>query len=310
MIPAFNAEPYIKRCLNSVLAQTVYDYEVIVVDDGSIDATAAICQNYAKIDGKIRFVCQSHKGVAHTRNHLLDLAQGEWITFVDSDDYVSKDFLEKFLIQIKDAPSVDLFISRLCQVKNGRRKSSSPFKGSKKQYYEALLGKDYAKADSGLCGKVIRHSSIEQHHVRCLEHFSLGEDLYFLVVLLHYIDSIVNIDAQVYFYNLENASSITHSSQYMEEEFICFQEIIRFIQSHPDAHQYNNAINQGKMWIRHNRYLYVIRSTNSNLSPFVYDDVYYKGLAPINKLRLFLINHRLSFLLRTVNRICDKMFRK
>jgi len=283
--------------------QTVNSFEVIVINDGSTDATASICQKYAEMDSRVRFINQPHKGIAFTRNHLLDLAQGEWITFIDADDYVSDNFLALFLQQIEQTPSINVFICRPCSVKRGKMMPSSPFKGNKKQYYEALIGKDYAKVDSCLLGKVIRRSSIEQYYVRCLEHFSLGEDLYFLVSLLYYMDSISYVDGQIYFYNRDNTGSITHLVLYVEEEVTSFQEVIRFIYSHPDFHEYDKAINRGKMRIRHSRYLHAMRFPDSNISQFVYNDVKYRGLPLSDKLRLFLINHRLPLLLKVVDKI-------
>lgn len=93
IIPAYNAQPYIKRCLDSVQAQTFTDFEVIVVDDGSTDRTADICKDYEKKDGRVHLYMQENTGVSAARNLGLRCAAGEWIAFIDADDYIDADYL-------------------------------------------------------------------------------------------------------------------------------------------------------------------------------------------------------------------------
>lgn len=97
IIPAYNAQEYLRDCLESVLAQSFQDYEVIVVNDGSTDRTLAIAERYAEKDSRIRVLTTSNQGVSCARNHGIDMAKGEWITFLDSDDGLCQAALEKLL---------------------------------------------------------------------------------------------------------------------------------------------------------------------------------------------------------------------
>ena len=96
LIPAYNASKYIRRCLNSLINQTFQDFEIIVIDDGSKDDTLPILKEFQNKDKRVNVFHQENHGVAYTRNRLLDYAKGEWIAFVDADDYVNKEYLYYF----------------------------------------------------------------------------------------------------------------------------------------------------------------------------------------------------------------------
>ena len=94
IIPVYKAEKYLAECIDSVLAQTLSDFELILVDDGSPDNCAAICREYVKKDRRIRFLQQENQGQAAARNHAMTIAQGQWICFVDSDDVIHPQYLQ------------------------------------------------------------------------------------------------------------------------------------------------------------------------------------------------------------------------
>ena len=86
IIPIYNEEAYLREAIDSVLAQTVSDWELLLVDDGSTDASAAICADYAASDARIRMLRQPNRGLSAARNAGLAAAKGEWIAFLDGDD--------------------------------------------------------------------------------------------------------------------------------------------------------------------------------------------------------------------------------
>ena len=93
IVPVYNVEGYLPACLESILAQTFSDFEVILINDGSADRSAKICREFAQKDERIRLVTQENKGQALARNLGLDYAQGEYITFIDADDRVASHYL-------------------------------------------------------------------------------------------------------------------------------------------------------------------------------------------------------------------------
>lgn len=94
IIPVYNAEKYLRKCLDSVLAQSFADFEVLLINDGSTDGSGKICDDYAQKDARVKVFHKENGGVSSARNLGLDNATGDWIVFVDSDDYVEKNYFE------------------------------------------------------------------------------------------------------------------------------------------------------------------------------------------------------------------------
>ena len=107
IIPVYNVAPYLRECLDSVLAQTFTDWEAICVDDGSTDGSGAILDEYAAKDERFRLIHQKNAGVSVARNAGLDVAIGEFVAFVDADDLVGNDWLSSLRVAIAEHPSVD-----------------------------------------------------------------------------------------------------------------------------------------------------------------------------------------------------------
>ena len=97
IVPVYKVEPYLHECVDSILAQTFTDFELILVDDGSSDNCGKICDEYAAKDSRIRVIHQENRGVSAARNAALDAAKGEFIAFIDSDDVVNVYYLEVLL---------------------------------------------------------------------------------------------------------------------------------------------------------------------------------------------------------------------
>ena len=101
IIPCYNVEKYIDRCMESVLNQTYRELEIILVDDGSTDRTGNICDRYSQIDARVKVIHKENRGLSSARNAGLDICQGDYIFFVDSDDWISHNMYEKMLSSLK-----------------------------------------------------------------------------------------------------------------------------------------------------------------------------------------------------------------
>lgn len=97
IVPVYNVEKYLDRCMESILAQTYTKLEIILVDDGAADSSGAICDSYAQKDERVQVIHKENGGLSSARNAALDIAQGEYIGFVDSDDYISVDMFENYI---------------------------------------------------------------------------------------------------------------------------------------------------------------------------------------------------------------------
>lgn len=96
IVPVYNAKKTLKRCINSIINQSYKDWELLLVDDGSTDDSSIICDEYAQQDRRIRVFHKQNGGVSSARNVGLDNAIGEWVTFIDSDDWIEKRMLNIF----------------------------------------------------------------------------------------------------------------------------------------------------------------------------------------------------------------------
>lgn len=100
VIPAYNVEEYLPKCIDSVINQTYSNLEIILVDDGSPDSCGKICDNYKKMDNRIKVIHKENGGLSDARNVAIDICKGKYITFIDSDDYVSKKYIENLYIAL------------------------------------------------------------------------------------------------------------------------------------------------------------------------------------------------------------------
>ena len=103
IVPVYNVEKYLRRCIDSILGQTFTDFELILVYDGSPDNCPAICDEYAKKDNRIRVIHQENQGQAAARNHAIAQANGEWVCFVDSDDMIHPQMLALLYVSVYDS---------------------------------------------------------------------------------------------------------------------------------------------------------------------------------------------------------------
>ena len=127
IIPVYNVELYIKQCLDSVINQTYTDLQIIIIDDGSTDGSKAICEEYANRDSRMVFISQENAGVSSARNKGIEQATGEWISFVDADDWLELNAYEKILDYSNKYDTPDLIFFNRKIMKNGMLVDYSDF---------------------------------------------------------------------------------------------------------------------------------------------------------------------------------------
>lgn len=112
VIPVYNVEEYLLRCVQSVLTQTYDNYEVILVDDGSTDNSGKMCDEFARLDNRVRAFYKTNGGLSDARNFGTDKSKGEYVIFVDSDDYVSDEYID-YLVQLRKMYDADIAVTKL-----------------------------------------------------------------------------------------------------------------------------------------------------------------------------------------------------
>lgn len=117
IVPVYNVSEYVERCINSIIRQNYSNIEVILVDDGSTDNSGAICDDFAQKDNRIRVIHKENGGLSDARNVALEIIEGEWVTFIDSDDWVCVDYIESLLTAAIESEA-DIAIAMYKSVEN------------------------------------------------------------------------------------------------------------------------------------------------------------------------------------------------
>jgi glycosyltransferase involved in cell wall biosynthesis len=209
IVPVYNVEPYLRRCINSLINQTLQNIEIILIDDGSTDGCGAICDEYAAQDARLRVVHQENAGLSEARNSGIDRARADYLMFVDSDDWVEPEFCEIPLMVAKERQS-DLVMFQYKIFRNGREK--------KRRYFIENGVKTQAAALSLLLGGVgiTAWNKLYHRDLFLANRYPKGmvyEDIVLTPVLIHEARRIVYVSAALYDRELHEGSITTNHSE-------------------------------------------------------------------------------------------------
>lgn len=229
IVPVYNAECYIKKCISSILNQTFSDFELILVDDGSTDSSATICDESAQSDSRIKVFHQANSGVSAARNAGVEKSSGKYITFVDSDDEIDKNYLHILYNNLIDG-NADFSMCQIIDVRNGEFKqpkfSNNLCTYSNRQaveHFGMINGKNFFN----IFAKLIERSIIENNKFPVGRAYS--EDRAVLYKWYFAAKKIVESDASLYLYNVIE-SSVSHRpyDYYMLAELDTEKEMLDF----------------------------------------------------------------------------------
>ncbi len=245
IVPVYNREEKLNRCLKSLIGQSFKDFEAILIDDGSTDLSAKICDEYEKKDARIKVYHIKNGGVSKARNFGIDKAEGEFIAFIDSDDYVAENFL-KVLYNAAYDKKADLCVSNFHVV----TKTNDILRKHAYLDGEVLSGNNLKETlytnivncnDIGLfsvCNKLFRLDIIRANKIRFNEKMSFGEDMIFILDYIKSINSTVFISEAPYFYvKSENGLYSSYKRSTIFDQLYCYDRILE------DAKGYGNEIN-------------------------------------------------------------------
>lgn len=216
IIPVYNSEKYLVPCIESVLNQTFTNFELLLIDDGSIDQSAEIGRHYQEKDKRVRLIQQKNAGASAARNRGLEEARGDYIMFVDSDDYIDSVLLERAYNAIQKSHA-DLYISGSVEEYFEQKKIVSSrihaAKGNREYTPKELLenvGDDFPYLYiQGPCAKLYTRGSIEVEPIRFNCDLSLSEDFLFNQEVLSKIQKIYVSNDVYYHYRRENQNSLS-----------------------------------------------------------------------------------------------------
>jgi len=204
--PCYNVESYLPQCLDSIINQTYKNLQIVLIDDGSNDNTWIVMRDYASKDSRIEIYHQENQGVAATRNNLLDKVKGDYVLFVDSDDWIELDMVE-FLIQKSIESRIDIVVCG--NVINDTQ--------VKEEFRQELWNQEYVikkfllhrELNGSLCNKLVKTSLLLG--LRFEPNISYGEDALFFWAVIQKAQNMLFTDRQLYHYRM-NGDSISHNS--------------------------------------------------------------------------------------------------
>lgn len=208
IVPIYNTQKFLKKCVDSILNQTYQDFEVLLMVDGSPDNCLAICNEYAQKDPRVIVVNKQNEGLEKTRRVGLGYAKGDYITHIDSDDWVDVTALEQ-MITAAESSNADVVIAKFTRVMDrfGLLKKPSPYnlphnfmldnETFMKDYFIGFFGIN--KFSISMWAKLYKKSFIDQQDI-AIGGFDMGEDLYYNIQVFPKAKKIHFIDAPIYFY--------------------------------------------------------------------------------------------------------------
>lgn len=258
IVPVYNSEKSLQRCIDSILSQTFTNFELLLVNDGSTDSSPLICTEYAKLDKRVRVLNKENGGVSSARNMGLDNAFGEWVTFVDSDDWLD----EQFLSQLEyNNPFVDLVISYANYIgKHGvmEAKEYNSRCVCTHEIDQLFLEYDLAWQTSPWA-KFYRIEKCKG--LRFTEGMHIGEDLVFLYSYIMECDNIRILPNKFYNYDISHENTLTKRIGLLDVELFAHDTIYGILE---DFMIYYNIVNENVLkkinWIKA---YYVHRVLNS-----------------------------------------------
>ena len=255
VIPVYNAEKYLEQCLNSIKDQTYKNFEVILVNDGSIDHSESICMDFVKVDTRFKYFTKVNGGASSARNFGLDHVTGDFITFIDADDWVDENHLEVLINNIKDNNS-DMAVSsikkfdmsnnfRFRMYSNQEKYLLNYNKLNREEFLVILPKLIYASNSYKIAvSKLFKKELVT--NIRFDESIIYEEDLEFFFKLYLNINSISYVDEVTYIYRLHDESSSSKFSQlHMEQELTIYKKMYERIEELglPTIHYVNTLRN-------------------------------------------------------------------
>ena len=196
IVPVYNSEEYLRRCIDSILKQSYELFELIAVDDGSSDNSWKILENYSKQYNRIRIIHQENAGPGKARNRGLDAASGEYVVFVDSDDFIENDYFLKLSKKTEDVIFIDVN-----QVDESFELICTEYMSDKREISkdEFIRSQMTGKINWGGVRKAVKRELLEKHNIRYSDH-KIGEEAIFSFFIMYYAASFSFIEGPVYTY--------------------------------------------------------------------------------------------------------------
>lgn len=257
IIPAYNAEKYIGKCLKAVKSQTYNNFEVIIVDDGSQDKTVSICEEYAEDDNHIRVIKSEHRGVSRARNVGLEAATGELVSFFDADDYPEENLLREYAEAFEMWEHTVSFVScgmywenlydRLVPQEKHILEAGRGYKEGNRYLIQnhdiSMLS--WNQLFNFVTNKCYYKSVIDNNSIRFNEEVNIAEDILFNLDYLKVTDSFIGVINKPLYHYVKHGDTSLSSSYYVGAiEHVChsFENLLDYISKQPGVSEEDTAV--------------------------------------------------------------------
>ena len=247
IVPVYNAEATLRRCVDSILTQQYTDFELLLVDDGSTDASGVICDEYAAQDTRVHAIHQENAGVSTARNRALDQAQGVYLQFLDSDDWITAD-ATRSLVRAAEAHRCDLVIADFYRVVGERLSRKGDIDEDAvltREEYAAHMMENPADFYYGvLWNKLYRREIVEKHRLRMDPEISWCEDFLFNLEYIRRAERFYALQVPIYYYVKTKGSLATQGltvSKTVKMKLTVFEYYQQFFKTVLDEEEYERS---------------------------------------------------------------------
>ena len=244
IVPVYNAEACLRRCVESVLNQEYADFELLLADDGSRDGSGRICDEYAAADSRVRVFHKENSGVSDSRNLCLDQARGRYLQFLDADDWITAN-ATKLLVQAMEEHLCDLVISDFYRVVGERVSPKGDIDEaqvlSREEYASHMMENPANYYYGVLWNKLYRREIVEQHHLRMDPAISWCEDFMFNLEYIRRAKTFFALQVPVYYYVKTKGSLCTQGisiSKTIQMKLTVFEYYNQFYKTVLDEEEY------------------------------------------------------------------------
>lgn len=245
IVPVYNAESTLRRCIESIINQEYTDFELILVNDGSMDSSADICDEYAAKDSRVKVFHKENTGVSDTRNVGIEAARGEYIQFVDADDWITSDST-KLLVREADNEGCELVIADFFRVIGNRvsHKGSIKERGvlTREEFAEYMMESPADFYYGVLWNKLFRRTIIIEHAIRMDEKISWCEDFLFNLEYIMHVNKVSVLQVPIYYYLKTEGSLVSQSksvSKLVQTKLQIFEFYNKFYKTVYDEKEYS-----------------------------------------------------------------------
>lgn len=257
IVAVYKAEAYLHRCVDSLLAQTFRNFEILLIDDGSPDHSGKICDDYAKQDARIRVFHKENEGVSSARQCGMEHVRGEYVIHADPDDWVEPNMLEELYAKAEESDAdmviCDLYDEYECYTKYSCQRPESL--ATSCVLVEISSGKLY----TSLTNKLVRVKSYKINNIRFPLGINRGEDDYVVIYLLNKINSVAYLPRA--YYHVDRYSNVNSlSKNYTKEVFKQYVSLLQMIKNEIYDNQPSKAYNSYVCYIAYDTFAYNVLS--------------------------------------------------